>query len=123
MHVVSTAMARRRAITMFILVNSVAAAAFWATVIALGVNPVYSVVLFAPFSFLSARIAARKLSIAGIPWAPWKGLRQSRDTTDDVNPEISVLMRIVSIGYVAVTGVMLAAVAREIVRSVMKTSP
>lgn len=116
-------MARQRVITMFILVNSAAAAAFWATVTALGVNPVYSVVLFAPFSFLSARIVARKWPIAEVPWVPWKGLRRPRDTTDDVNPEISVLMRIVSIGYVVVTGVMLVVVAREIVRSVMATSP
>ena len=116
-------MARQRVITMFILVNSVAAAAFWATVTALGVNPVYSVVLFAPFGFLSARIAARKWPIAEIPWAPWKGLAGRGNTTDDVNPEISVLMRIVSIGYVVVTGVMLAVVAREIVRSMMATSP
>lgn len=117
------AMARQRVITMFILVNSVAAAAFWATVVALDANPAYSVVLFAPFSFLSARIAARRWPIAEIPWTPWTGLRGSRDTTDDVNPEISVLMRIVSIGYVVVTGVMLVVVAREIVRSVMATSP
>ena len=109
-------MARRRAITMFILVYFIAAAAFWATVTAVGVKPVYSVVLFVPFCFLSARIAVRKWPVAEIPWAPWKGLRQSRDTTDDANPEIAVLMRIVIVGYVVVTGVMLAAVAIEIIR-------
>ncbi len=116
-------MARQRVITMFILVNSVAAAAFWATVVALGANPVYSVALFAPFSFLSARIAARRWPIAEVPWVPWKGLRRPRDTTDDANPEISALMRMVSIGYLVVTGVMLVVVAQEIVRSVMATSP
>ena len=116
-------MTRRHVIAMFIIVNSAAAVAFWAAVAVVGANSVYSVVLFAPFSMLFAKIASRKWPVAEMPWTPWKSIRQPRDTSDDVDPEISGLLRFVNIGYLAVTGLMLVVVVKEILRSVMATSP
>ena len=109
---------------MFLVVHAAAAAAYWTAVAVLGANLVYGVVLFAPFSMLTAKIASRKWPVAEMPWTPpWRGTRQPRDTTDDANPEIAVRLRIVNIGFLAATGLVLVALVIEIVRSVTGTSP
>ena len=117
-------MTRRHDIAMFIVAYSAAAVAYWAAVAVVGANLVYSVALFMPFSMLSAKVASRKWPVAEMPWTPpWRGIRQPRDTTDDANPEIAVLHRIVNIGFLAATGLMLVMLVIEIVRSVTGTSP
>ena len=109
---------------MFLVVYAAAASAYWTAVAVLGAKLVYGVVLFAPFSMLTAKIASRKWPVAEMPWTPpWRGIRQPRDTTDDANPEIAVRLRIVNIGFLAATGLMLVALVIEIVRSVTGTSP
>ena len=116
-------MTRRHDIAMLIVANSAAAAAYWAAAAVLGANLVYSAVLFVPFSMLTAKIASRKWPVAEMPWTPWRGIRRPRDTTDDENPEIAVRLRILNIGFLVVTGLMLVTVVIEIVRSVTGTSP
>ena len=117
-------MTRRHAIVRLLVAYAAAIAAYWTAVAVLGANLLYSSVLFVPFSLLSMRIFSRKWPDAEVPWTPpWRGIRQPRDTTDDADPAVAVRLRILNIGFLVVTGLMLVTVVIEIVRSVTGTSP
>ena len=118
------AMTRRHAIVRLLVAYAAAIAVYWTAVAVLGANLFYSSVLFVPFSLLSMRIFSHKWPDAEVPWTPpWRGIRRPRDTTDDENPEIAVRLRILNIGFLVVTGLVLVTVVIDIVRSVTGTSP
>ena len=116
-------MSSQRPVAMFMAAYIGAAAAFWAVVVAVGgVDSFYSVALSAVFSMLTVRIFARRWPVAGIPWTPWRTWRPA-DMADAEDPEVSLRLRILNIGFLIATGVMVLAVVSNIIRSVTGTSP
>ena len=108
---------------MSVVVHAAAVAAYWTAVAVLGANLVYGVALFVPFGALTAKIVSRRWPAGGIAWTPpLRGIRLSRDTTDDADPEIAMRLRIVNLVYLVAFGLLVVMLVVEIVRSATETS-
>jgi len=112
---------RRSAVAKFVVAYAAAAGVYWLAAAMLDANPVYSVLLFVPFSMLGTKIAFRKWPVAGVPWKPpWKGVLRPADGDDDLDPEIAMRLRIVNLCFLVATGLMLVMAVIEIVRSAVR---
>ena len=71
--------------------------------------------LFAVLSMLVVTVVFRKWPVAGLPWYPWNAVPAPRNTDDDVDPALPGLWRVINIGWLVVTGMVVITAIRDIV--------
>jgi len=95
---------------------SVPAAATAAVVATVTASPVAGAAVFAVLSMLTATIVFRRWPVAGFPWHPWRTLA-ARNADDDIDPAFPGLWRVINIGWVVGTGIVVFIAIRDIAGS------
>ena len=109
----STTRRRTLAICAATIVPAAAAAAIAATVTA---SPMAGATVFVVFSMLTATIVFRRWPVAGFPWHPWKALA-AHNADDDIDPAFPGLWRVINIGWLVCTGMIVFMAIRDIAGS------